>query len=317
MRCIVIVQSQCRRGMQGLQKSPRLCGCPLQRCCKGRICADGAVCHTFSEEGNFQYDEPTDTPVQLCVAAPATGEVCGELEAPCCFNDTQAKLSDGQCAEGNGTRVGYCETIPIFFDSKPGPRCRPGVLKQNDAECERSPDEVSSGAVPCCSDKTCPGDRVCRPFESGFRGPQPSFSREDDLQCYSCEGRSVFGKPRPPCGAATPNNVKCCADLASFGPGFPKRLYHCAASDGSSNGNNTMCMDCGREGEDCCNESVAGSLAAEIALLPNGCAKSEDRFLLGGSVDAKAGAPECRLGKCVQVCDAGTGEACIIAPPPE
>jgi hypothetical protein len=290
----------------------------MQRCCMGRSCAAGAVCYTFSEEGNFQYDEPADMPVQLCVAAPAEGKVCGELGGPCCFNVTQSRLRDGQCAEGDGPREGYCETAQFFLEGQPGPLCRPGVLKQNDAECGRPPptEEGSLSDVPCCSNKTCPGDRICRPFESAFRGPQPSIRREDDLRCYNCEGRIDFEKPPPPCGAATPNNVKCCADLQAFGPGFPKRLLHCAAPDGSSNGNDTKCLACGREGDDCCNESVAGSRAAEVALLPNGCARTDDQFLLGYTPNAKAGAPECRQGKCVQVCDAGTGEACIIAPPP-
>ena len=105
---------------------------------------------------------------------------------------------------------------------------------------------------PCCKGKKCPGDLVCRPTEE-FSG-HGNYARPawlDKLSsterlCYFCEAR-VNAK----CGPQTENNVKCCADLMSFGPGFPHRVMHCAASDGSATKGDTKCHYCGYDNKVC------------------------------------------------------------------
>jgi hypothetical protein len=98
---------------------------------------------------------------------------------------------------------------------------------------------------PCCVGKTCPRDLVCRPTEE-FQGhgsyARPTWTQDasNELLCYFCEAREGAT-----CGPQTDNNVKCCADLKSFGPGFPQRVMHCSAPDGSATEGNTTCAECG------------------------------------------------------------------------
>ena len=105
---------------------------------------------------------------------------------------------------------------------------------------------------PCCIGEKCPRDLVCRPTEEwllhGSYAIRPAWAQDpsNELLCYFCEAR-VGAK----CGPQTDNNVKCCADLKSFGLGFPARVMHCSAPDGSATEGNTTCAECGVDDKVC------------------------------------------------------------------
>jgi hypothetical protein len=283
------------------------CGCPLQLCCSSDKCVDGATCVPFTatvEVDYKDYCEPVYGPAKRCVPEPATPPDCGKINGTCCYSGGEKTPADGKCTEDTADRKGYCEVDQFFLMGQLGPTCLPGPRKLSGApDCGKP--VISNDyeeAQPCCLNKTCAGDYVCRPNELGH-GPHPSYIT-DELLCFPCEGRNGEA-----CGPQTPNDVKCCADLKSFGPGFPQRLAHCAAPDGSATAGNTTCASCGVDGNACCNESVQGSEAAKQGLLQeDGCLKDASKvsFLFDGA----KGKLECREGTCVRVCNADTGAVC-------
>lgn len=200
------------------------CGCPLEVCCDGERCVDGAECRTFPDDDPSRFatffDAPTERPAQVCVLLPAANETCGAADAPCCYADGATSIGNGTCDEdAYPDRQSYC-LATSRFGLISGPLCQPGGLKlSGDPDCGEPEDDGSP--TPCCLDESCPGNRVCRP-QPESRAPTP-YPLSDTLLCYDCQVADGA------CGAATPNDVQCCADLEVFGPGkHPTKILRSA-----------------------------------------------------------------------------------------